>query len=406
MHEWGEDILGPRFRMLPITVGDGDTAVIIAPALPGAAAGDGGADAGQLRDADPARRETGPTLRDAEPALQPSGTARPVVPARTAVIYVHGWSDYFFHHRLADYYASLGIAFYAIDLRRYGRSLLIEAAGGPEHWAPHTSKTAAAHAEATAHGSPAAHPDAAAALAVAAEDDLPGRALTGPGTHAGYIEDLRAYDEEIAAALTVVEAENPGAQVLLHGHSTGGLILALWAARHRDTACGLLLNSPWLEFQYDAAARKLMNAWMGLRSKSAKPLNVQLPNFYTLASASLGRLPYDLRLKPPGGFPIYPAWLQAIFAGHKQVEAGLGLTIPTLVQISATTLRGASFTSSMATADIVLDVDVIARRALSLGESMTIERIPNAMHDVFISAEAPRRQAYDGLARFLFGVLG
>ena len=130
-----------------------------------------------------------------------------------------------------------------------------------------------------------------------------------------------------------------------------------------------------------------------------------MPNFYTLASASLGRLPYDLRLKPPGGFPIYPAWLQAIFAGHEQVAAGLDLTIPALVQTSAATLRGASFSPTMAAADIILDVDVIARRALSLGRSVTIEKIPDAMHDVFMSAETPRRQAYDGVARFLYGAL-
>ncbi|MCT1920881.1 alpha/beta hydrolase [Brevibacterium luteolum] len=385
--QWREDILGPRFRMLPIEVGDGQNAVIIAPTLP---------DPAPAPAADPAPD----ALRKAQPSLQPASTGHPAIPADTAVIYLHGWSDYFFHHRLADYYASLGIAFYAIDLRRYGRSLLIDAAGGPEHWAPDTS------------GADAALNDEAAAQALAAaavqevEDDLPGRVLTGHETHAGYIEDLSDYDEEIAAALAVARQENPGCRVLLHGHSTGGLILSLWAARHPEEPSALLLNSPWLEFQYDAAARKLMNAWMSLRSMSAKPLNVRMPNFYTLASASLGRLPYDLRLKPPGGFPIYPAWLRAIFAGHEQVAAGLDLTIPALVQISAATLRGASFSPSMAAADIILDVDVISRRALSLGRSVTIEKIPDAMHDVFMSAEAPRRQAYDGIARFLYGTLG
>ena len=385
--QWREDILGPRFRMLPIDVGDGQNAVIIAPTVP---------DPAPVPAADPVPA----ALRQAQPALQPAGTGHPAIPSATAVIYLHGWSDYFFHHRLADYYASLGIAFYAIDLRRYGRSLLIDAAGGPEHWASDTS------------GADAALNDEAAAQALAAaavqeaEDDLPGRVLTGHETHAGYIEDLSDYDEEIAAALAVARQENPGCRVLLHGHSTGGLILSLWAARHPEEASALLLNSPWLEFQYDAAARKLMNAWMSLRSMSAKPLNVRMPNFYTLASASLGRLPYDLRLKPPGGFPIYPAWLRAIFAGHEQVAAGLDLTIPALVQISAATLRGASFSPSMAAADIILDVNVISRRALSLGRSVTIEKIPDAMHDVFMSAEAPRRQAYDGIARFLYGTLG
>ena len=40
-----------------------------------------------------------------------------------AVLYIHGWNDYFFQTQLADEMASLGYDFYALDLRRYGRSL-------------------------------------------------------------------------------------------------------------------------------------------------------------------------------------------------------------------------------------------------------------------------------------------
>lgn len=43
-------------------------------------------------------------------------------PGRTAVLYVHGWNDYFFQRHLADYWTRHGYAFHAIDLRRYGRS--------------------------------------------------------------------------------------------------------------------------------------------------------------------------------------------------------------------------------------------------------------------------------------------
>ena len=36
---------------------------------------------------------------------------------------MHGWNDYFFQTHLADAFADLGFDFYALDLRRYGRSL-------------------------------------------------------------------------------------------------------------------------------------------------------------------------------------------------------------------------------------------------------------------------------------------
>jgi alpha-beta hydrolase superfamily lysophospholipase len=41
------------------------------------------------------------------------------------------------------------------------------------------------------------------------------------------------------------------------GHSTGGLIAALWAARNSERIEGLILNSPWLDLQGSAIVRTL-----------------------------------------------------------------------------------------------------------------------------------------------------
>src|SRR5947208_1032649 len=40
---------------------------------------------------------------------------------RGAVLYVHGFADYFFQHHLAERFAAEGYAFYALDLRKLGR---------------------------------------------------------------------------------------------------------------------------------------------------------------------------------------------------------------------------------------------------------------------------------------------
>lgn len=45
-------------------------------------------------------------------------------PTRQAVLYVHGFTDYFFQTHMADHFVAQGIDFYALDLRKYGRSLL------------------------------------------------------------------------------------------------------------------------------------------------------------------------------------------------------------------------------------------------------------------------------------------
>jgi alpha-beta hydrolase superfamily lysophospholipase len=49
---------------------------------------------------------------------------RAPVPTSRAVLWVHGWSDYFFQTHVADYFVDQGFDFYALDLRKYGRSLL------------------------------------------------------------------------------------------------------------------------------------------------------------------------------------------------------------------------------------------------------------------------------------------
>src|SRR5512138_4016172 len=42
---------------------------------------------------------------------------------RGAILYVHGFSDYFFQRHMAERFALEGYAFYALDLRKHGRSI-------------------------------------------------------------------------------------------------------------------------------------------------------------------------------------------------------------------------------------------------------------------------------------------
>src|SRR5262245_30964632 len=44
-------------------------------------------------------------------------------PTHRAVLYLHGYNDYFFQTHLADFFVDRGFDFYALDLRKYGRSL-------------------------------------------------------------------------------------------------------------------------------------------------------------------------------------------------------------------------------------------------------------------------------------------
>src|SRR5690554_7693600 len=48
---------------------------------------------------------------------------RAAEPTTRAVLYVHGYVDYFFQDHLAQFWVDEGYDFYALDLRKYGRSL-------------------------------------------------------------------------------------------------------------------------------------------------------------------------------------------------------------------------------------------------------------------------------------------
>ena len=54
----------------------------------------------------------------------------------------------------------------------------------------------------------------------------------------------------------------------------------------------------------------------------------------------------------------------------------------------------------MARADVALNVDVVAHRALSLGSEVTVRRLHGAVHDVVLSTPDVREHAYESIDRW------
>lgn len=285
----------------------------------------------------------------------PRGLFRDRTLADVDVLYVHGWSDYFFQPRIARFWADRGARFYALDLRKYGRSL---------------------------------------------------RAGQTPG----FITDLATYDEDIAAALEAI-GDRRGRRLVLFGHSTGGLILSLWAARHPRVAAALVLNAPWLEFQLGAAGRAALAAAIDLgarfRPRNAIP-QVDL-GFYSRAQREVADpddpLSPNALWRPEVSPPVQNGWLDAILVGHATVAKGLGIPAPICVLLSARSMAPTRWSDALTRVDTVLAVDEIARAALRLGPSVTIERIDGALHDVFLSRREAREEAYARLARWVDGIV-
>ena len=109
--------------------------------------------------------------------------------------------------------------------------------------------------------------------------------------------------------------------------------------------------------------------------------------------------------RPTPSWAVHAGWLNAILAGHAHVAAGLSITAPVCVLLSARTAVPARWSEELTSADSVLVVDDIARAALKLGPSVTIERIDGALHDVFLSRHEAREVAYQRLQRWVSGYL-
>ncbi len=317
---WVPDILGDPFQQLTLELGTDDEGPVVA------------------------------TLVRSRPGWFRSFAA-PL--AGVDVLYVHGWSDYFFQTDVARFWTSLGARFHALDLRKYGRSLR-------------------------------------------------------PGQTPGDVDSLTTYDADIAAA---IEAMGPraGRHLVLQGHSTGGLVLALWADRHPGSADAVILNSPWLELQIGALGRQALAPFVTAAARfdprAAQP-DVDY-GYYTRAQREIGSIPtpgYRVDWRPERGFTTRPGWLRAIIAGHARVAAGLTIDCPVLVLISARSSSPFTWTDDMTSADSVLVVDDIARAALKLGEVVTVGRIDGAIHDVFLSRAKPRQRAFQMVQRWVCGL--
>jgi alpha-beta hydrolase superfamily lysophospholipase len=271
-----------------------------------------------------------------------------------AVLYVHGFSDYFFQTEMADFFAARGMAFYALDLRKCGRA-------------------------------------------------------RRPGQTAHYASDLAQYDAELDQTLDLVTAEHPDRPVTVVAHSTGGLIASLYLdRRHREgrlaPVAGLVLNSPWFDLQGKAIMRGPVT-WAMRALARVRPFRaLDLPTSVyggTLHTSGTGEWDFDVDLKPLDGFPVTVGWLNAVRRGHAQLHRGLDVGVPSLVLRSDKTYYSSTYSDACDRADNVLDVRQIARWSGCLGGDTTVVPVADARHDVFLSLAEPRRQAYDQVDAWL-----
>jgi alpha-beta hydrolase superfamily lysophospholipase len=277
---------------------------------------------------------------------------------RRGVLYIHGYVDYFFQTHLADFYNDVGLHFYAVDLRRHGRALR-------------------------------------------------------PGQLANDVRDIDEFLQDVHAAIARLRGAEAMDWILLSGHSTGGLVAALYAHRgaHRAAVNAVFLNSPFLDMNLP----QWQQAWVEpvLAALGGVFPTMRLPGLSRFYGRSLhlgerGAWQFDTAWKPLHGFPLHAGWFRAIHRAHAEVDAGLQIGCPCLLMHAQRSARPRTWTVDVFCTDIVLNVEDMVRLAPRLGSNVERVAVPGAVHDLVLSAAVPRQVVFDALRDWLrrLGVVG
>jgi alpha-beta hydrolase superfamily lysophospholipase len=255
-----------------------------------------------------------------------------------AILYLHGFIDYFFHRHVADRFKGELYNFYALDLRKYGRSL-----------------------------DRAKHPNIC---------------LT-----------FGEYFEEISAAIEIIRGEGHSA-VTLMAHSTGALPAALYAkdGSQRAAITSLMFNSPFLALPHGTIAGWLASVIGAIAPFGATGNRINPWYAKSLHVSQKGTWDFNLTLKPLDGFRAYWGWLRAVVQAQNRIRNGLGLEQPVLVMHSDKSLSGSQWREEFHRADLVIKVNDIKRIAPALGSRVVLEEVRDGKHDLTLSEDTPRER--------------
>lgn len=273
-------------------------------------------------------------------------------PSRRAYLYVHGFNDYFFQSEMGRRFVDSGYNFYAVDLRRYGRS--------KEPW-----------------------------------------------QYPYNIRDIREYYADIDSALAQIRRDG-NIDITLSGHSTGGLTVLSFAA-DKGADCGVdrvVTDSPFLEWNYNSFYRNVavpVVQFLGKVFKNSKIKQSHCDGYaYSLLRQYHGQWEYNTDWKMIYSPPVTFSWVGAINAAQSRLmKRRKDIAVPILVMHSSRKIDGCGWTPEFQTGDAVLDPAMIQERGSLLGHERVVCAIDSGIHDLILSEPGPREAAYDTIFKFI-----
>lgn len=273
-------------------------------------------------------------------------------PTGKAVLYVHGFNDYFFQEEMGKLFTDKGYNFYAVDLRRYGRSML-------------------------------------------------------PWQYPFDVRDFNEYIADIEAALSIVQNDG-NTDITLSGHSTGGLAVLYYGARRGALAIPkrIVCDSPFLEWNFPSLYRHLLIPLVGFWGRIDRGTTIDQGHCSAYAESLLrqyhGEWEYDTCWKMIYSPPVKANWINAVSMAQSTVmKRGKYIMLRLLIMHSSRRYDACSWDSTCMTADIVLNPEEIRKRGLKLGHEPRVCSIDSGIHDLILSAPRHRAAAYDTIFRFL-----
>lgn len=269
-----------------------------------------------------------------------------------AVLYIHGFNDYFFQTEMARQFVAHGYNFYALDLRKYGRSLL-------------------------------------------------------PGQKPFEVRSLNEYFPDLDSALNIVRREG-NYEIILMGHSTGGLVTSYFLACNPAAPVdALVLNSPFLDWNlgWKEHLVPLIAAIGRFFPNLPVPQGGSDAYSQSLMRSEHGEWTYNTNWKQPHSPDVTAGWVRAInSAQHYLRDHPYSIQVPVLLMSSAASSNPGAWTPEASRTDVVLDVRDIRHYGLILGHDVRPVVVKGGIHDLMLSSDALRPAIYNYLFRWLKGV--
>jgi len=270
---------------------------------------------------------------------------------KKAVLYIHGFIDYFFQTEMAEQFNQFGFDFYALDLRKYGRSHL---------------------------------------------------------KHQKFynVRNLSEYDAEIIQALQIIENEGHDT-VVLAGHSTGGLISTLFVNQYLNHPLlkALWLNSPFFDFNLSPLEKKYALPLLSQLGEKFPTINFpnRVNSWYvpSLHKIYYGEWNFNLEWKKKEVPTVPLGFIHAIYQAHQVIHQGPYLNTPTLIMYSSQSSSPKHWNESAQNSDIILNIKDIKKYGHRLKGPITLCEIKNGIHDLVLSAPETRKTVYNELFQWL-----